>query len=460
MKQMNSERMGTMSEGKLLFVMAVPVVISMMTQAFYNIVDSIYLGRVSEDCLTALSLAFPAQNLMIGLGTGTGVGVGALVSRALGAGNRERANRVAGISVFLMACCWAIMALFSIFGVKAFINRQTEVETIRNYAIDYLRIVTLGSLFAYCEMGFNRLLGATGLTRLAMWGQLVGSVSNIILDPFFIYGWCGLPAMGAVGAAVATVIGQVLGTITAIYLNLRYNHDLDWKHMSFRPNFKLIGEIYRIGLPSVLMVGISSIKTYLMNGILISFTSTAVAVFGSVHKLQSFAFLPIFGLNNAVVPILSYNYGACKRERVHKTLRYGIIFAMCFMIFIMSLFQLMPVTLLKIFSASDNMLALGVPAMRRISLAFITAGFCVVSCSACQALDLPSTSLIVTVARELAVLVPAAYLLSLSGNVEMIWWSVPISEAMSFIVSIFFVVIALRRADKTMSERLAAAAQV
>ena len=313
-EQLHSQRMGTMPEGKLLLSMAVPMMLSMLVQALYNIVDSIYVARVSEDCLAALSLAFPAQNILIGLGTGTGVGVSALVSRALGARDNRQANRVAGNAMFLCLCCWAVMALFGIFGASAFIRSQTAVESIRAYGDSYLRIVTIGSLFVYFEICFERLLQATGQSRLSMWTQMIGAVTNIILDPFFIYGWCGLPAMGTAGAAVATVLGQAVGAGMGFFFHRRHNRELRFALSDCRPRKRIVGEIYRIGFPSILMMCIGSLTNYLMNRILHAFTSTAVAVYGAYFKLQSFFFMPVFGLNNGLVPILGDNYGAGKRS--------------------------------------------------------------------------------------------------------------------------------------------------
>ena len=271
--------MGEMNEGKLLLSMAVPIMLSMLVQALYNIVDSIFVARVSEDCLSALSLAFPAQNVMIGLGTGTGVGVSTLVSRALGRRDGRQASRVAGIAVFLSVCCWVLMALFGIFGADAFIHSQTDLANIHQYADDYLRIVTIGSLFLYLEVSVERLLQSTGLTRLSMWTQMIGAVTNIILDPFFIFGWCGLPAMGTAGAAIATVIGQSFAAAAGFFFHFRYNRELPIQLQDCLPEWRIICDIYRIGFPSIVMMVIASFTNYAMNIILVGFTSTAIAVY-------------------------------------------------------------------------------------------------------------------------------------------------------------------------------------
>ena len=448
----HSEKMGTMPVGRLLITMAAPMMVSMLTQAFYNVVDSVYVARVSEESLSALSLVFPAQNLMIGIGTGTGVGIGTLIARALGAGDNARANKIAGNSVFLMVCCWAMMFLFGLLGAERFVCGQTDDPLIREAGVSYLRIVTMGSFFLYAEMGFNRLLQSTGLTNKSMWGQFTGAVTNIILDPFFIFGWCGLPAMGTAGAAIATVIGQIVGTTVAIALNLRYNRELHITLRDVLPEGRLIAAVYRIAFPSILMMAVGSVMNYMMNGILISFTATAVAVFGVYFKLQSFAFLPVFGLNNAMIPIIGYNYGARDRERIYSALRYSVLFAVSFMLLAMLIFQLFPRTLLGLFNASGNMLAIGVPALRRISMCFIFAGFCIVSGSACQALEMPMASLITSILRQVVVLVPAAMLLARSGDVSMVWWAFPIAEVMSLLASAFFLRRALRKLDRHFAE--------
>ena len=297
-----SRRMGEMPEGKLLLSMAVPMMLSMLVQALYNIVDSVYVAKVSEDCLSALSLAFPAQNILIGLATGTGVGVSTMLSRALGSRDNKLANRVAGNSLFLCVCCWIIMAIFGIFFADAFIHSQTDIESIRSYGDSYLRIVTIGSVFVYFEINFERLLQSTGQTKLSMWAQIIGAVANIILDPFFIYGWFGLPAMGTTGAAIATVIGQAFGALAGFLFHHKHNKEVNIRLSDCRPDGHIILDIYRIGFPSILMVGIGSLTNYLMNRILMAFTSTAVALYGAYFKLQSFFFMPVFGLNNGIVP--------------------------------------------------------------------------------------------------------------------------------------------------------------
>ena len=450
-QKFETRRMGEMQEGKLLMTMAVPMILSMLVQALYNVVDSIYVARVSEDCLSALSLAFPAQNIMIGLATGTGVGVSTLVSRALGRGDREEAGRVGGTAIFLSICCWLLVALFGIFLADAFIHSQTEVESIRGHADSYLRIVTIASLFLYLEVCAERFLQSTGMTKLSMWTQMIGAVTNIILDPFFIFGWLGLPAMGTAGAAVATVIGQAVAALFGFLFHVRRNRELPVSLRDIRPCGRITGAIYRIGFPSILMMGIGSLTNYLMNIILGAFTSTAVAVYGVYFKIQSFFFMPVFGLNNGMIPIIGYNYGARKKQRIYNTIRYGVLFASCFMLLGFLSFQLIPKLLLGIFSPSEAMLAIGVPALRRISISFLFAGFCIVAGSACQALDRSVYSLFVSILRQVVALIPAAWLLSKTGDVNMVWWSFPIAEIMSVLASVFFLRSALKGMETSMA---------
>ncbi len=449
--RIDSRRMGEMPEGKLLLTMAVPMILSMLVQALYNVVDSIYVARVSEDCLSALSLAFPAQNVMIGLATGTGVGVSTLVSRALGRQDQREASRIAGTAIFLSLCCWLLMVLFGLFGVGSFIRAQTRVESIRSYADAYLRIVTIGSLFVYLEVCMQRLLQSTGMTHLSMWTQMIGAVTNIILDPFFIYGWLGLPAMGTAGAAIATVIGQATGALCGVLFHLRLNRELPLYLRDIRAHGQIIASIYRIGFPSILMMVIGSLTNYLMNIILGAFTSTAVAVYGVYFKIQSFFFMPVFGINNGLIPIIGYNYGARKKERIYRTIRFGVLYACCFMFLGLFLFHLIPQVLLGIFSPSAVMLDIGVKALRRISLSFLFAGFCIVAGSTCQALDRSVNSLCVSILRQVVALIPSAWLLSRTGDVNMVWWSFPIAEIVSLVASAFFLRSALRGMERTLA---------
>ena len=446
--RLDSARMGEMPEGSLLLSMAIPMMLSMLVQALYNVVDSIYVGRVAEDCLSALSLAFPAQNIMIGLGTGTGVGVSTLISRGLGAGDPRRAGRVAGTAIFLSICCWVLIAGLGLAFGDAFIRSQTSIESIRAYAADYLRIVTVGSLFVYLEICMERFLQSTGQTRLSMWTQMIGAVTNIILDPIFIYGWLGLPAMGTAGAAIATVIGQAAGAGVGFLFQLTRNRELPIRLSEIRPHWHIIGDIYRIGFPSILMMCIGSLTNYLMNIILIGFTSTAVAVYGVYFKVQSFFFMPIFGLNNGLIPIIGYNFGARKKDRIYRTIRYAVLYATIIMLLGFTAFQLIPGPLLRIFSPSESMLAIGIPALRRISVSFLFAGFCIVAGSVCQALDKSMFSFFVSILRQVVVLIPSAWLLAKTGGLDNVWWCFPIAEVMSLAASAFFLWRSLQDMEK------------
>lgn len=427
--------MGYMPVAKLVTTMSLPMIISMLVQALYNVVDSMFVSRVSENALTAVSLAFPAQNLMIAVATGTAVGVNALLSKSLGEKNQKRADSVAENGVFLALVGFVIFLLFGLFGTGAFLRSQTDIKEIVDYGTDYLTVCCCFSFGVFGQIMFERLMQATGRTFYTLITQGVGAVVNIILDPIFIFGYFGVPRMEAKGAAVATVIGQIVAFILAVILNKFKNPDVNLKLLKFRPDFKMIGRIYAIGVPSIIMVAIGSIMTYSLNRILISFTETAAAVFGVYFKLQSFVFMPIFGLNNGVIPIVAYNYGAKKRERVIKAIKVAIVFAVSFMMIGLAVMQLMPAQLLGIFNASKDMLEIGTTALRTISLSFIAAGFSVVMSSTFQAFGKGVYSMLISIARQIIVLIPAAYLLSRTGVLANIWWAFPIAEVMSVLVA-------------------------
>ena len=407
----NENKLGTMPISKLIWNMSLPIIASMLVQALYNIVDSVFVSRVSEQALTAVSLAFPAQNLMIGLATGTAVGVNALMGRALGAGMRERADRVANNGIFLAVVGFVISALLGLTCSNLFFRSQTQVESIIAMGSDYLRIVTIGSLGMFCQIMYERLLQGTGRSLLSMYTQGLGAIVNIILDPVFIF----VLDMGVAGAAVATIIGQFCGCALAIYFNHKKNTDITLSLRGFRPDWRLIGEIYAIGLPSVIMIAIGSVMTFLMNKILITYHSaheTAATAFGVYFKLNSFVFMPIFGMNNGVIPIVAFNYGAQNRRRMVETIKRSTLYASCIMVFGMALFLLIPGPLLKIFDATDTMLTVGVPALRIISLSFCMAGACIALGSSFQALGKSIYSMITSIIRQLVFLVPIAYAVS------------------------------------------------
>ena len=434
-------KLGVMPITKLIWNMSLPIIASMLVQALYNIVDSWFVSRVSEQALTAVSLAFPAQNLMIGLATGTAVGVNALMGRALGAGLRERADKVANNGVFLAVVGFVISALLGLTCSDLYFRSQTQVENIIQMGNDYLRIVTIGSLGMFCQIMYERLLQGTGRSILSMYTQGLGAIINIILDPIFIFRL----KMGVAGAAVATIIGQFCGCALAIYFNHKKNTDITLSLRGFRPNWRLIGEIYAIGLPSVIMIAIGSVMTFLMNKILITYHAaheTAATAFGVYFKLNSFIFMPIFGLNNGVIPIVAYNYGAQNRRRMMATIKRSALYACCIMVFGTVLFWAIPDTLLRLFDASDVMLAAGVPALRIISLSFCMAGACIALGSSFQALGKSMYSMVTSIVRQLVFLIPIAYVLARYGasvgNSDLVWWCYPLAEIFSLTLTLVF----------------------
>ena len=438
---MKENKMGVMPIDKLIISMSLPIMISMLVQALYNIVDSIFVAKISEDALTAVSMAFPIQNLMIAVGAGTAVGVNALLARSLGEKDFDRVNKIAENAVFLVVLSYAAFLLIGLFLVEPFYRSQTDIESIITYGKDYMVVVCCFSFGIFSQLMFERMLQATGRTIYTMITQSVGAIINIILDPILIFGLLGLPKMGVTGAAVATVIGQIAAGVMAAAINHFKNNEVNIRMKGFRPNGNIIKMIYGIGVPSIVMQAIGSIMNYGMNVILISFSSTATAVFGVYFKLQSFVFMPSFGFNNGVIPIIAYNYGAGSRERVVKTMKHSIVYIMSLLFVGLIVFQLIPEPLLRLFEASDNMLSLGVPALRTISLSFIFAGFCIACGSAFQALGKAVYSMIVSVARQLIVLLPVAYMLAQLGNVDYVWWAFPIAEFMSLAMTILFLVI-------------------
>lgn len=438
MQNTSENKMGVMPVGRLVLNMSLPMILSMLVQALYNIVDSVYVSRVSEAALTAVSLSFPAQNLMIGLASGTAVGVNALLSRALGAGERDRANRVAENGVFLALLGYLVFLLFGWLGSRAFIAAQTANEQIIGYGQDYLGVVCCWSFGMFGQVMFERLMQSTGRTIYTMYTQGIGAIINIILDPVFIF----TLNMGVKGAAVATVIGQIVAFGIAVVLNERKNADVRLKLREFRPDARMIGQIYAIGVPSVIMMAIGSVMTFLMNKILISYTrgkETAATVFGVYFKLNSFVFMPVFGLNNGVIPIIAYNYGAKKRGRMIRAIKVSLCCALSFMAVGTILFMAVPQVLLGLFDATEMMLSIGIPALRIIASTFLIASVCIVLGSVFQALGFGVYSMIVSLARQLIVLVPVAWLLARigqsTGNDNLVWISYPIAEIVSAAVT-------------------------
>ena len=436
--QTEENKMGIMPIKKLLINMSVPIMISMLVQALYNIVDSIFVAQLDEKALTAVSLAFPVQNLMIAIAVGTGVGINALLSRALGEKDFKQANMVANSGIFLALVSYIIFLIFGILFSRSYFISQTSDPQIIEYGVSYLTIVCVGSTGKFLQIVFERLLQSTGKTFHTMITQGIGAIINIILDPILIFGLLGVPRMGTAGAAIATVIGQTVAAILAIIFNLKINKEISIDIRDFAPKFDVIKRIYAIGIPSIIMMSITSITTYGLNNILNRFSSTAVAVFGAYFKIQSFVFMPVFGLNNGMIPIIAYNYGARNKARLTKTIKLSLIYALGIMTIGLTLIQVFPDKILSLFNASDDMLSIGVPALRIISLSYIFAGISIVSSAVYQAFGNGVLSLVTAVSRQLIILLPTAYALSLLGNVNSIWWSYPIAEVGALILTIVF----------------------
>lgn len=437
--QIAENKMGTMPIGRLLIGMSFPMMVSMLVQALYNIVDSVFVAQVDEYAVRAVSLAFPVQNLMIAIAVGTAVGVNSLLSRSLGEKNCEKVNRVAENGIFLALLCYLVFVVVGLTLVTPFMNSQTDVPEVRTYGISYLSICCVCSVGVFVQVTFERLLQATGKTFYTMITQSVGAIINIILDPILIFGLFGMPRLEAAGAAIATVAGQIVAAIVAAVFHFKFNHEVKVRIRTFRPDLSVIGQIYAVGAPSIVVQAIGSIMTYGMNLILAAY-GVAQTVFGLYFKLQSFVFMPVFGLNNGMVPIIAYNYGAGRKERVTETIRRAVTLAVGIMLCGLAIMELFPELLLTMFNAKDELLSVGVPALRIICTSFLFAGFCIVVGSVFQALGNGVYSMIVSVCRQLLVLLPVAYLLSLTGNVTNIWFAFPIAELVSLGMSAFFLI--------------------
>ena len=438
MEQPKENKMGTMPVNKLLVTMSLPMVISMIVQALYNIVDSIFVSRLSEDALTAVSMAFPMQNLMISVAVGTGVGINAMLSRALGEKKFEAANKTAENGIFIEVLGYVLFLLIGIFVTKPFFLAQAGAGDIANMGIEYTRICLLMSFGIFMQIGFERILQSTERTIFTMITQSTGAIINIILDPILIFGLFGMPKMGVAGAAIATVTGQICAAILAITFNLTKNPDVHISFKGFKPQIIFVKNILSVGIPSIIMSSVGSAMTFGMNKILITFSSTAVAVFGVYFKLNSFVFMPVFGLNNGMVPIVSYNYGAQNKKRLTKTIKLAIMYAVCIMFIGIMLFQFIPDVLLRLFDASDHMLEIGIPALRVISLSFAFAGICIVISSSLQALGHGFLSMMISITRQLIILLPSAYILAKFGGIHAVWWSFNIAEIASLTLSLLF----------------------
>lgn len=437
-KNIKENKMGTMTVNKLLISMSLPMIISMLVQALYNVIDSMFVAQISENALTAVSLAFPLQSLMIAVGVGTGVGVNAVLSKSLGQKDFESANKAASNGIILSFLSYVIFALIGVFLTGVFFKSQTSNVEIINHGSQYIYICTILSVGLFGQIILERLLQSTGKAFYTMITQGIGAIINIILDPILIFGLFGAPEMGVAGAAVATVTGQIIAMFLALYFNLKKNHEIKLNKKVFKLDIKIIKRIYAVGVPSIVMQSIGSVMTFGLNKILIGFTPTATAVFGVYFKLQSFVFMPVFGLNNGMVPIVAYNYGAKNEERVTKTIKLSTIYAMGIMLVGFLIFQAFPKQLLCLFNASEDMLRIGIPALRIISINFIFAGFCVIASSVFQALENGMLSLVVSAVRQLIAILPLAFIFGQVFGVNAIWFAFPVSEIIAVILSAMF----------------------
>lgn len=428
-------KMGVMPVNRLLFSMSLPMILSMLVQALYNIVDSIFVAQIGETALAAVSLAFPVQNLIIAVSVGTGVGVNALLSRSLGEKNQENANLAAVNGLFVFFLSYLLFAVFGLFFARMYFTVQTSNPEIIEQGTIYLSICSIFSFGIFLEIALERIMQSTGRTIYNMITQGLGAIINIILDPILIFGLFGFPRMGIMGAAVATVIGQIIAMLLLLYFNIRKNSDVNLNMRRFRPDTAIIAEIYRVGLPSIIMQSISSVMTFGVNKILLLFSETAVSVFGIYFKLQSFIFMPVFGLNNAMVPIVAYNYGAARKDRIMKTIRSSVTAAVAIMLAGLAIFQIFPEQLLYLFDASEHMMGIGVPALRIISLSFLFAGYCIVIGSVFQALGNGVYSLITSAARQLVCILPAAWLFASVFGLHAVWYAFPLAEIISVVLT-------------------------
>ncbi|MBQ7045184.1 MAG: MATE family efflux transporter [Clostridia bacterium] len=435
-ENIKENKMGTMPVNKLLISMSLPIVVSMLVQALYNVVDSMFVARLSESALTAVSLAFPMQNLIIATSTGIGVGINALLSKKLGMKDYKGADNTAHQGVIIILVCYFIFLVLGLTFTKTFFKLQTTDPEIIEYGTQYLSICLIFSFGVFTQITFERLLQATGKTIYTMFIQGTGAIINIILDWVLIFGKFGFPKMGVAGAAVATVVGQIVAGILGIVFNHYKNQYVKIRLSKFVPDFKIISRILAVGIPSIIMASIGSIMTFSLNKILMAFTSTATAVFGVYFKLQSFVFMPIFGLNNGMVPIIAYNYGAKNKDRLIKTVKLSLMYSVSLMLIGFTVFQTAPNVLLSLFDASENMVQIGVPALRTISFSFIFAGGCIVLISVLQALGNGIYSMFISIARQLVVLIPLAFLFSLTGVLNYVWLAFPIAEFVSIVLCI------------------------
>ncbi len=436
--KIGENKMGIMPIPRLIISMSLPLMLSMLTQALYNIVDSIFVADVGEHALTAVSLAFPIQNLMVATATGTGVGINALLSMKLGQKDYNAVNRTASNGIFLALCSYVFYVIIGALFIQTYFHSQTTDRAILEHGLAYTNIVVNGSFGLFFVITFNRLLQATGKTIYGMLIQMSGVVINIILDPILIFGLFGFPRLETAGAAIATILGQIGSMCVGIYFNLKVNKEIQFSIKSIKPELHIIKKIYKVGIPSIVMGSIGSLMVYAMNIILAAFSSTAIAVFGIFFKLNSFAIMPVFGLNNGLVPIIAYNIGAKNKRRVLTTIKVSTLFAFAFTLVATSVFLIFPTELLSLFNASEAMIEIGVPALRIMSLMFLLAGFGITFSGIFQALGNGLFSLYVSIIRQLVFIIPVAWLLSKTGVLQNVWWAFPIAEVGGMIASAIF----------------------
>lgn len=401
-------------------------------------VDSVFVSQISENALTAVSMAFPIQNLMISVAVGTGVGTNALLSRSLGEKNQTMANKAANNSIFLACASYVVFLIFGLTCTETFYRLQTDIPEIIAYGRDYVFFVSVLSFGIFLQVAFDRMLQATGRTFYTMFTQGSGAIINIILDPILIFGWFGFPKMEVAGAALATVIGQIVAMFISGILNVTKNADIQFRLKSMCPDKEVIARIYAVGVPSIIMSSIASMMTFCMNQILMTFSATATAVFGVYFKLQSFVYMPVFGLNNGMVPIVAFNYGARQKQRIMKTMKLAIAYAFGMMLIGLAIFQIFPAELFRMFNASEAMLSIGIPSLRIISISFLFASINIISISMLQALGHGIYSMLISVGRQLIVLIPVAFLLSRTGNLNLVWLAFPLAETVAVVLSIIF----------------------
>lgn len=447
MENLKENKMGTEPIGRLLFSVSFPIIISMLIQALYNMVDSYYIGKISEEAFTAVSIAFPLQNIIVGMGVGTGVGMNSLLSRSLGEKNFDKANLSAENGIFLSIIYGLSLLILAFILPKFYYESQNVSEIIVEYGIEYLSIIMAFSIGVFVQINCERLLQSTGRSMLTMLTQGIGALINIILDPIFIFGYYGLPAMGVRGAAIATVLGQIIGALFGIFFNFKYNKDIQIK--TIRPRLKIIKNIYEVGLPSIIMISVTSTTIYFLNKILSVYSASAIAALGAYYKIQSFIFLPIFGLTNGLVPIIAYNYGAEFKGRILETIKLGFICGILMMLIGTAILLIFPEQLLDIFSASDAMKEVGITMLRIISLCFIFAGISIMGGSVFQALGNGLLTLIDAVIRNIIIILPYTYIVSRIAPIEYVWWSYLLSETSSIIfVSYFMKNFAMKKIDE------------